>query len=190
MLDAVGSWDFGTDANGDFYISNGTTVQLSLTDDALLSQGLHITAGELSFDGIATLTGVFTSVSDRTTKRDFRDVDEEHILQEVEQLPLSYWKFKKDVQRLDEAAPEHMGPMAQDFAAAFHLNGATDTSIAHVDVTGVAFASVKALAVRLQQQKEVQQQQIEAQQQQINTLQQQFDTLSKMMEKMSEQLSA
>ena len=42
-----------------------------------------------------------------------------------------------------------MGPMAQDFKAAFGL-GASDCTILQVDADGVAFAAIQALYQRLQ----------------------------------------
>ena len=40
---------------------------------------------------------------------------------------------------------KHIGPMAQDFHAAFGLNGSDDTHIATVDESGVALAAIQGL---------------------------------------------
>jgi hypothetical protein len=85
----------------------------------------------------------FTTVSDRNLKTDFTAIDTAEILARVAALPLSTWRFKDD----DDAAT-HLGPMAQDFAAAFHL-GDTDTGIATVDADGVALAAIQELKKQL-----------------------------------------
>lgn len=46
-----------------------------------------------------------------------------------------------------------MGPTAQDFHAAFGLNGDDDRSIATVDPDGVALAAIQGLNVRLESEK-------------------------------------
>ena len=53
------------------------------------------------------------------------------------ELPIASWRYKGD-----EAL--HVGPMAQDFHAAFGL-GQNDTTIATVDESGVALAAIQAL---------------------------------------------
>ena len=53
-------------------------------------------------------------------------------------LPITRWNFKGD------AATPHVGPMAQDFHAAFAL-GADDKHIATVDADGVALAAIQGL---------------------------------------------
>jgi len=63
------------------------------------------------------------------------------ILSAVAALPVSTWKYK------DETTT-HLGPMAQDFAAAFRL-GADETGIASVDADGVALAAIQELNKRV-----------------------------------------
>lgn len=77
--------------------------------------------------------------SDRNAKRDFSTVDPREVLAKVAALPLSEWQYK--------AAPgqAHLGPMAQDFHAAFGLNGSDDKHIATVDEGGVALAAIQGL---------------------------------------------
>jgi hypothetical protein len=77
--------------------------------------------------------------SDRNIKRDFEPVDRDAILDRLARLPISTWSYKT------EASPaRHIGPMAQDFMAAFGV-GSSDTTILQVDADGVAFAAIQAL---------------------------------------------
>jgi hypothetical protein len=80
----------------------------------------------------------FTPTSDRHAKENFRPVDARSVLDKVVSLPITEWNFK--------TAPgeAHLGPVAQDFKAAFGL-GADDKSIATVDADGVALAAIQGL---------------------------------------------
>ena len=68
---------------------------------------------------------------------------EQEILARVAKLPLSVWTYG-----FDDASVRHLGPMAQDFAAAFGL-GSSDRHIDVVDANGVALAAIKALYQRV-----------------------------------------
>jgi hypothetical protein len=64
----------------------------------------------------------FNPTSDRNAKENFSPVYPRAILEKVAALPVTRWNFKIDNDS------EHLGPMAQDFHAAFGLNGEDDTS--------------------------------------------------------------
>lgn len=76
--------------------------------------------------------------SDRNIKRGFVAVDVDDVLARVATLPITTWSYIEDPQ------VRHIGPMAQDFKAAFAV-GASDKAIAKVDADGVALAAVQAL---------------------------------------------
>jgi hypothetical protein len=77
--------------------------------------------------------------SDRDKKRAFAKVDLDQVLERVAQLPVATWSYIGD-----PVEARHMGPMAQDFHAAFGL-GSSDRQIDTVDANGVLVASIKAL---------------------------------------------
>ncbi len=81
--------------------------------------------------------------SDRNLKHDIERVDDDAILETLATLPISTWSYKSD-----DPAVRHMGPMAQDFRAAFGL-GDTDRAYNPIDAHGVTFAAIKALYERL-----------------------------------------
>ncbi len=66
------------------------------------------------------------------------------ILDKLAALPISTWNYV-----FDEATVRHLGPMAQDFAAAFGL-GNDDRVINIVDANGVLMVAVQALYRRVQ----------------------------------------
>ena len=80
-------------------------------------------------------------------KRDVRPVDEQEVLQSIARMPISTWSYTSD-----DAAVRHLGPMAQDFHAAFGL-GDTDRAYDPIDAHGVTLAAIKALYEQVQEQK-------------------------------------
>ena len=92
-----------------------------------------------------TVNGTFVSTSDRNAKENFKPVDPREMLEKVAALPLTEWTYKQD------ASARHVGPMAQDFYAAFGL-GADDKHIATVDAEGIALAAIQGLKEIIDQQ--------------------------------------
>lgn len=66
-------------------------------------------------------------------------VDGHDILERVAAIPVSTWSYL-----WDEGSVSHIGPMAQDFYAAFGL-GVDDRHINPADGQGVALAAIQAL---------------------------------------------
>ena len=60
------------------------------------------------------------------------------MLDKVSNLPISEWSY------VSEHGVRHVGPMAQDFYAAFNV-GEDDRHITSIDEDGVALAAIKAL---------------------------------------------
>jgi hypothetical protein len=82
--------------------------------------------------------------SDRAIKRNFGSVDPGDMLERVRSLPISTWNYTSD-----DASVRHIGPMAQDFTAAFGV-GADDRHIHPIDGQGVALAAIQGLAAELE----------------------------------------
>ncbi len=82
--------------------------------------------------------------SDRNLKENLSLVDGDEVLRSLSKLPIYTWNGKGQ----DPTRP-HMGPMAQDFYAAFGLGG-DDTQIATIDLDGVALAAIRELHRRNQ----------------------------------------
>jgi hypothetical protein len=79
--------------------------------------------------------------SDRNTKENFSFVDASAVLEKVAALPLHEWNYIGYGQR-------HIGPMAQDFHAAFPLND-SDTTLNTADLQGVTLAAIQGLNQKL-----------------------------------------
>ena len=78
-------------------------------------------------------------------KQDFEAVNSQTVLARLIGLPLQSWAYTNN------PAVRHLGPVAQDFHAAFGL-GADDQHIATVDADGVALAAIQGLNQRLNEQ--------------------------------------
>jgi Chaperone of endosialidase len=77
--------------------------------------------------------------SSKASKTDFAVVDPADILSKVAQLPITTWRYKEG-----EGTVRHIGPMAEDFDAAFGVGYGPHT-IADLDARGVALAAIQGL---------------------------------------------
>lgn len=94
----------------------------------------------MKLDSAGNLTATsFSPTSDRNMKANFAPVNPRAVLDKLRSLPIQTWSYKAD-----DAAVRHIGPVAQDFKAAFGL-GADDKTISTVDADGVALAAIQAL---------------------------------------------
>ena len=89
--------------------------------------------------GLAPGSGTWSTLSDRNAKTAIRPVDARDVLKKVVAIPLNTWQYKSQ-----DSKYRHMGPMAQDFYAAFEL-GESDKGIDTVDADGVALAAIQGL---------------------------------------------
>ncbi|MFC6905834.1 tail fiber domain-containing protein [Halalkalicoccus tibetensis] len=84
----------------------------------------------------------FNSTSARSAKTNVESVDPETVLDGVENLEITTWKFKHN------GTGKHIEPMAEEFAKTFDL-GDDDESISTVDAEGVALAAIQGLSKKL-----------------------------------------
>jgi hypothetical protein len=96
-------------------------------------QGIQFNTGSNSI----TISAV--SPSDRNIKADVAPVQAQDILTRLAGLPIRSWRYTNELGGI-----RHVGPMAQDFQAAFHL-GEDDRTIGFVDEGGVALAAIQGL---------------------------------------------
>jgi hypothetical protein len=122
--------------NGKVGIRTIPTYELDVNGNAYVS-------GQI-ISGTAMFAPAFNTTSDRDVKENFESIDPREMLEKVVDLPLSRWNFKNDPN------VEHIGPMAQDFHAAF-ATGTDDKHIATVDADGVALAAIQGLNAKLEE---------------------------------------
>ncbi|HEV2695964.1 MAG TPA: FG-GAP-like repeat-containing protein [Verrucomicrobiae bacterium] len=160
------SWD----SSGNVAVSNLlTTTSLNVRGaSALLG---HVAIGAASTTHLLAVgtSGAYcdgttwVNGSDRNTKQNFGTVDPREVLAKVSALPITKWQYK-----VEDTGTEHIGPMAQDFHAAFGLNGSDDKHISTVDEGGVALAAIQGLN-----------QKVDEKNAEIQTLKQQNDALTR-----------
>jgi Chaperone of endosialidase len=105
--------------------------------------------------------------SDRNLKENFVKLDALDVLRRVSEMPITRWNVK------GVPGERHIGPVAQDFYAAFRL-GADDLHIGSGDISGVALAAIQGLH-QLEREKDVQ---LAAQRREIETARREIDALN------------
>ena len=118
-----------------FYLTNALGMAATMDGTKLI---------QTSTGAYLTNTGTWTNSSDKNLKENFETINGSDILKKLDEMDITRWNYKKD-----ESGITHIGPMAQDFYAAFGL-GHDDVTIATVDADGVALAAIKALYEKIQ----------------------------------------
>lgn len=118
---------FSARATGGFYLVSAINASGGVTAGVQLPPG----------------SGSWASLSDRNSKANVQAVDGLDILDKLAALPIGTWNYQAQ-----DAGIRHIGPMAQDFRAAFGL-GEDDKHIATVDADGVALAAIQGLHRKL-----------------------------------------
>ena len=111
------------------YASGGTRI----FSDSAAANGVTLAPG----------AGSWSSVSDSDAKENIESIDAQEVLDRLTSIPISSWNYKTQ-----DDSVRHVGPMAQDFYAAFGL-GLGDRSIDTVDADGVALAAIQGLNEKL-----------------------------------------
>ena len=107
-------------------------------------QALNGSTTILDLDSLGNLeVTTVTETSSREVKRGFEAVNGLSVLDKVAALPITEWSYKAD-----NPAVRHLGPMAEDFHAAFGL-GKTDKGLTSIDTSGVALAAIQGLHQKL-----------------------------------------
>ncbi|MBI2955519.1 MAG: tail fiber domain-containing protein [Chloroflexi bacterium] len=119
--------DITSTANNQFIVR--ATGGVAMYTNSQLGQGAQLFPG----------ANAWSAVSDRNAKDNFAPVDGREVLDKVAAMPVQTWNYKSQ-----DATIRHMGPMAQDFYAAFGV-GEDEKHISTVDADGVALAAIQGL---------------------------------------------
>ncbi len=126
-------WGDSTDADINSTTANQFIVRASggyiFYTDAGLTTGVTLANG----------AGAWGTVSDRNVKDNFVTVDPRIVLEDVLSMPITSWNYIAQGDSI-----RHIGPMAQDFYAAFGV-GEDEKHISTVDADGVALAAIQGL---------------------------------------------
>lgn len=123
--------------------SSSSVIASSADDEftARASGGVRFFSNSDANTGVtlAAGSGTWASVSDRNAKENFKRVDTLKILERLSSIPIETWNYKSQ-----DKSVRHIGPMSQDFHAAFTL-GKDDKHITTIDADGVALAAIQEL---------------------------------------------
>jgi len=95
---------------------------------------------------LPTGSGSWATLSDRTAKTAFTSINQQEILDAVVNLPISEWRYRGQAESI-----RHIGPISQDFYAAFGL-GDDEHFISTVDADGIALAAIQGMHTLIQEQ--------------------------------------
>ena len=116
--------------------------------------------------------GSWVNVCDRNAKKEFEPVNSREVLERVSKLPLATWSYRSETE-----PARHLGPVAQDFHAAFGL-GVDDKHIAALDSSGVALAAIQGLNHKVEEQMKAKDAEIEELKQAVSELRKLVSTLA------------
>jgi hypothetical protein len=137
-----GTWSGHLNLNRDHRDATPSSYPIRVGTHAFNGNGAYLTSG-----------GVWTDISSRAKKENFQQLDGDQVLDKIESMPMTRWKFKGTEER-------HIGPVAEDFYRAFGCGTGIpeddSTSIAALDLAGVSLVAVQELTRLIkEQQKEI-----------------------------------
>lgn len=127
------------------HIRAGERIYLLPEGDAVvIGKTLLVEGGNSQVIANKVISGTLELTSDRNQKQDFQAVSAKEIASKLASLPVTTWAYT------NSPNVRHLGPMAQDFKAAFNL-GEDDKHIGAGDGIGVALAAIKGLHEQVQE---------------------------------------
>jgi trimeric autotransporter adhesin len=152
---AIGHRASASGHTGAFVISDASTTDSTLATAnnqfmARFAGGYRLFTNATRTVGVSLAAGgsAWATISDRNLKESIVWLDGEDVLQRLRNVPVASWSFVGT-----DAAVRNIGPMAQDWHAAFPLNPDSLT-INQADFDGVNLAAIRALERRTSEQAE------------------------------------
>lgn len=132
------NFDFNSTAANEFSAraTGGVRFVTGIDDTGVPDAGVALAA-----DGTA-----WGTISARAAKENLVDVDPVEILEKLAALNIQQWNY-----RFHDASVKQIGPMAEDFKAAFGLNGPYTGTITTQEIDGVALAAIQGLNRKLEE---------------------------------------
>ena len=130
-------FDFPSVFGNGFFVrcTSGSTFATAIDSTGEPTSGVHLFAAADSW----------SSISDRNAKKNFSPVNAEAVLEKLAAMPVQSWNYKWE----SNTNTPHLGPMAQDFKAAFYP-GRDDKSISTLEFDGVELAAIQGLNEKLE----------------------------------------
>ncbi|HPY31103.1 MAG TPA: tail fiber domain-containing protein [Verrucomicrobiota bacterium] len=132
----IGSFVWGDSTSANIASTANNSVTFRAAGGYRLFSNSDASAGvSLAASGTA-----WAVISDKNVKKDFAPVDTVDVLEKLAALPITQWRYRWE----EENVTPHLGPMAQDFKAAFYP-GTDDKTITTQEADGVALAAIQGL---------------------------------------------
>jgi hypothetical protein len=166
--------------SGAFVWSDGTgTLTTSTNANSVTMRatgGVRFLSDSLG-TGVSLAPGdtAWAAVSDRNAKKNFQSLDANEVLERLALVPVQHWNYKWEA----EGTVPHIGPVAQDFKAAFYP-GRDDKSITTLEFDGVELAAIQGLNLKLDRA-------LKAKDAEIADLKQSVEELKKLVETLAQQ---
>ena len=135
--DGCFSWADSNDFDFPCGLNNAFTARA--TGGFYLVTGINGSGANTAGVQVAGGGNAWSALSDKNSKANFTPIDGRTVMEKLARIPISTWNYKTQ----DEAI-RHIGPMAQDFAAAFNV-GEDDKHITTIDADGVSLAALQGL---------------------------------------------
>jgi trimeric autotransporter adhesin len=132
---APGAFVWGDSTDADVASTNANSWTVRASGGVTFFTATNLSSGAVLSAG----SGSRSSLSDREAKDDVQSLDGRAVLEQLARVPLSSWRYKAQ-----GPGVRHVGPMAQDFHAAFGV-GEDERHISSVDADGVALAAIQGL---------------------------------------------
>ncbi len=166
-------------SNNEMVFGNSSVTKWGYGRNVAAGNAVEIQCGA-GYEALAN-GGGWSYVSDKRMKENFQQIDENMILQKVINLPITEWSYIADSGHI-----RHIGPMAQDFHLAFHMDN-DSLHIPEAAAGNIALVAIKALDKQMQdirqkntdltRQNQVMQERNAELQNTINELQNQFNAV-------------
>lgn len=163
----VGGWFDTRSSSGRAVFSNGSIYINNSNADGSATGSADVILAKTNSGGFCGFnsSGQSFNASDRNVKENFAAISESEILSKLVAMPITRWNFKNS-----DASVQYVGPMAQDFHAAFGLGGADDKVIHATNAQGVAFAAIKGLNTKVEDSNKAQDERLAAMESRIVAL--------------------
>ena len=115
--------------------TGGAAFVTAIDSSGNVTAGVHLLSGDTAW----------SSISDKNAKKNFQPVNGEAVLEKLAAIPVEKWNYKWEA----DTNTLHIGPMAQDFIAAFYP-GRDDKGISTLEFDGVELAAIQGLNEKIE----------------------------------------
>ena len=143
--DNLGSFVWADSSEFDFHSALANQFAVRCTGGAKFVTAIDATGAQTAGVRLQAGDTAWSAISDRNRKKNFAAVDGKAVLEKLAAMPVQAWNYKWE----SDTNTPHLGPMAQDFKAAFYP-GRDDKSISTLEFDGVELAAIQGLNQKLE----------------------------------------